>query len=159
MPTKDLAITENIVSADSAAAEAEWAGWVARDPQAPVTRSKLDAVFKGLILLRDFCLQMNQRNASRNKHIAAITKRLDETEYRLLTCESDFGSRLRTLECRPRLLYRGVYRDDQHYEPGDAVTYGGSTWIAHEATQARPGDGATPWQLAVKAGRDGRDAR
>lgn len=56
-------------------------------------------------------------------------------------------------------LYRGVYAAGTSYVKGDAVTYGGSLWIAREATGAKPGDGATAWQLAVKAGRDGKDGK
>jgi integrin beta 3 len=56
-------------------------------------------------------------------------------------------------------LYRGVYAAGTSYAKGDAVTFGGSLWIAREATSAKPGDGATAWQLAVKAGREGREGK
>lgn len=57
----------------------------------------------------------------------------------------------------PVVLDRGVYREGQTYEQGDAVTWGGSLWIAQRDTSAKPetdGD----WRLAVKRGRDGKDA-
>lgn len=58
-------------------------------------------------------------------------------------------------------LYRGVYTAGSAapYLKGDAVTYGGSLWIAREETRQKPGDGVTAWQLAVKAGRDGREGK
>lgn len=56
----------------------------------------------------------------------------------------------------PFILDCGVYQSGTAYEQGDAVTFGGSLWIAQAATDAKPGDGATPWRLAVKAGREGR---
>jgi len=56
-------------------------------------------------------------------------------------------------------LYRGVYVAATKYVKGDSVTFGGSLWIAREATEAKPGDGATAWQLAVKAGREGREGK
>lgn len=54
------------------------------------------------------------------------------------------------------IVYRGVWKPGQ-YSAGDAVTREGSTWIARADTEATPGEGETPWQLAVKKGRDGRD--
>lgn len=54
----------------------------------------------------------------------------------------------------PIPIYRGVYRDEESYKKGDTVTWGGSVWIARGNTPKHPRDGE--WQLAVKAGRDGR---
>lgn len=59
----------------------------------------------------------------------------------------------------PMMLYRGVYQDSKAYEPGDVVTWAGSTWNANEATTTKPGDGAKAWTLVVKRGRDGKDGR
>lgn len=59
----------------------------------------------------------------------------------------------------PLVIYRGVFTQGKSYDKGDAVTQGGSYWIAREATMSKPGDGATAWQLAVKAGRDGREGK
>lgn len=57
----------------------------------------------------------------------------------------------------PVLLDQGVYRAERSYEKGDAVTYAGAVWFAQGATTGqKPGEGATPWRLAVKAGREGR---
>ena len=56
----------------------------------------------------------------------------------------------------PVVLDRGVYRADTDYAKGDAVTYGGSVWIAQTDTKTKP-DGSADWRLAVKKGRDGRD--
>lgn len=53
------------------------------------------------------------------------------------------------------LEYHGVYVAGRTYEKHDAVTCGGSLWIARDTTSTRPGDGATAWQLAAKCGRDG----
>lgn len=54
------------------------------------------------------------------------------------------------------VLDRGVYKAGQEYEPGDAVTFGGSLWIAQAKTSERP-EGGDAWRLAVKKGRDGKD--
>lgn len=56
----------------------------------------------------------------------------------------------------PVMLDCGVYRPDTAYAKGDAVTYGGSLWIAQRETKARP-DSSADWRLAVKKGRDGKD--
>lgn len=55
----------------------------------------------------------------------------------------------------PVVLDRGVWREGE-YAKGDAVTWGGSLWIAQEATTEKPEDGAA-WRLAVKRGRNGKD--
>jgi len=54
------------------------------------------------------------------------------------------------------VIYRGQFRDTTPYEPGDAVTYAGSLWIARETTRTRPGDGVETWALAVKRGDPGK---
>lgn len=59
----------------------------------------------------------------------------------------------------PSLLYRGVYLDAKTYEPGDVVTWAGSTWHCQDATTTKPGDGSAAWKLMVKRGRDGKDGR
>jgi len=58
----------------------------------------------------------------------------------------------------PVLIYREIWRENEKYSAGDAVTFGGSLWIAKAATKTKPGDGSADWRLAVKKGRDGRDA-
>jgi hypothetical protein len=59
----------------------------------------------------------------------------------------------------PIVLDRGVYRTGRTYGKGDGVTFGGSFWIAQDTTSEKPGDGATKWRLAVKAGREGREGK
>lgn len=55
--------------------------------------------------------------------------------------------------------YRGVWRDGGH-KAGEAVTWGGSLWIARRDTAVRPETKENDdWQLAVKRGRDGQDFR
>lgn len=54
------------------------------------------------------------------------------------------------------MIYRGMYKDDQEYLRGDAVTWAGSLWICDLPTTTKPGDGATDWKLAAKRGRDGK---
>lgn len=59
----------------------------------------------------------------------------------------------------PVVVDRGVYKDGSAYEQGDAVTWGGSLWIAQkDAPEGKPGMG-DGWRLAVKKGRDGKDAK
>jgi|SRR6478609_2252143 len=52
--------------------------------------------------------------------------------------------------------YAGVFKDGTAYEPGDMVTWGGSLWHCDKATTDKPGPDS--WSLAVKKGRDGKDA-
>ncbi len=59
------------------------------------------------------------------------------------------------------ILDRGVFKRGDTYEPGDAVSWGGALWIAQTKTGDSPDDSrdGTPWRLAVKKGRDGKDLR
>jgi hypothetical protein len=57
----------------------------------------------------------------------------------------------------PVVLDRGVWREGESYAKGDAVTWAGSLWIAQRGTAEKPETGEG-WRLAVKRGRDGRDA-
>lgn len=56
----------------------------------------------------------------------------------------------------PTMLDRGVWREGE-YEKGDTVTFGGSAFIAQRDTTDKP-ETSDAWRLAVKRGRDGRDA-
>jgi hypothetical protein len=60
----------------------------------------------------------------------------------------------------PCIIDRGVYREETTYQKMDAVSYGGSLWLAQTDKPAgRPMDGSKDWRLAVKKGRDGRDGK
>jgi len=77
---------------------------------------------------------------------------------RTLTVRFMQGERIREFPCLlPIMLDRGVYKDSGSYERGDAVTWAGSLWIAQEPTGEKP-DSGKGWRLAVKRGRDGKDA-
>jgi collagen type III alpha len=75
------------------------------------------------------------------------------------------GDRVKEFSFTPAIpLYAGVFDETKAYEPGDSVTYAGSTWIAREQTTGvKPdehvADGKRAWTLSVKRGRDGKDGR
>ena len=72
----------------------------------------------------------------------------------------ELGARVKELEQRPRLLYRGVWAKDEEYVEGDCVTCAGSMWIAKARSCAvDPRQGPGLWQLCVKAGRDYRPGK
>lgn len=84
------------------------------------------------------------------KHaIAPIQTRIVELERRVAQ-----------LEARPSAKYCGTWQPDATYQNGDMVTRSGSVW-ACQANHVRstPGVDHTNWRLAVKRGRDGKDAR
>jgi len=56
------------------------------------------------------------------------------------------------------LADRGIFKVGEEYRRGEWATHQGSLWICTvETTSDRPGTSAA-WRLAVKSGRDGRDA-
>ena len=62
---------------------------------------------------------------------------------------------------RPGMKYTGVFTEGVTYAAGDCVTHGGGLWCSLlNQNRAVPGqDGAVGWQLAVKRGAPGRDAK
>jgi hypothetical protein len=78
-----------------------------------------------------------------DRTVVAIYKRGDET------IEQEFKF--------PAVIDRGVFKSGSDYEQGDGVTYGGSFWIAQKDTSDIPGN-SDAFRLAVKRGRDGKDA-
>lgn len=59
----------------------------------------------------------------------------------------------------PTVIDRGVFKEGKAYQRGDAVSFGGSLWIAQADTaEGKPdaGEGSC-WRLSVKKGRDGKD--
>lgn len=58
----------------------------------------------------------------------------------------------------PIPLDRGQHRSGAEYIRGDAVTHGGSLWIAQKATSDKPST-SDAWRLAVKCGRDGKHGK
>lgn len=57
----------------------------------------------------------------------------------------------------PSIVDRGIFREGETYEKGDAVTWGGSLWIAQEDGVTEKPEATKAWRLAVKKGRDGKD--
>lgn len=59
----------------------------------------------------------------------------------------------------PVVIDRGVWKSDGDYKRGDAVSWGGSLWIAQKDAPDKPDTAESGWRLAVKKGRDGKDAK
>jgi hypothetical protein len=71
---------------------------------------------------------------------------------------STLTDRIKQLEARPSLVYRGIWNENEQYEQGQFVTDHGSLFYCERLTRARPSAGSPDWRLAVKRGRDGKDA-
>lgn len=89
--------------------------------------------------------------------------RIEHDEHRkfAIVTRMSSGAEVRREAILPVVLDKGVYRETEAYEHGDATTFGGSLWIAQkDAPTGKPGEpGSDGWRLAVKRGRDGRDGR
>jgi len=71
--------------------------------------------------------------------------------------QAELEARLKALEAQP-LKYEGVW-EQREYPVGSFVTHGGSVWYCRETASAADQPNASRcWQLAVKRGRDGKDA-
>src|SRR5262245_30875788 len=71
---------------------------------------------------------------------APVIKEFVETKIAEAT--APLLQKIAELENRPRVQYRGVWKEGQPYGTGSMVTYEGSVWHANRATMKRPGDGA-----------------
>lgn len=86
---------------------------------------------------------------------------LDDFDVQLVgrTFQFTFASGDRRIERSIKVPFpvdQGVYKSGAEYEEGDVVTYGGSLWIAKADTvDSPPSDN---WRLAVRRGKDGKDA-
>ena len=79
-----------------------------------------------------------------------------EIVYRLKRGELVVERSMRTAT----ILDAGPFKDGTAYRAGDAVSFGGSLWIAQRDNTERPKDvGSDAWRCAVKRGRDGRDGK
>jgi hypothetical protein len=56
------------------------------------------------------------------------------------------------------MIYRGAYKADQEYLPGDTTSCGGQLYHCNTQTSARPDGGSEAWTLCSRRGRDGKDA-
>ena len=83
---------------------------------------------------------------------------IEQTGERQATLKFVRGEQVKTFDLSvPAVIDRGVFKEGQAYTLGDAVTFGGSLWIAQKDTGDKPDGPDTGWRLAVKKGRDGRD--
>lgn len=91
---------------------------------------------------------------------AEIIKRVELAIEPLQTQIADLRSQLAEERERPRgLAYQGTWQRAAFYHRHDGVTWGGQVWVCVvDKTQVQPGEGAA-WQLAVRKGTDGKDAR
>lgn len=85
---------------------------------------------------------------------------LDDDRTIELSFSDGVNSNIATLKW-PTVIDRGVFKADRDepYQAGDGVTWGGSFWIAQQETKAKPDSAESGWRLAVKKGRDGKDAK
>ncbi len=83
---------------------------------------------------------------------------IEQSGERQATLKFVRGEQVKTFDLTvPAVIDRGVFKEGQAYTLGDAVTFGGSLWIAQKDTGDKPDGPDTGWRLAVKKGRDGRD--
>jgi len=82
----------------------------------------------------------------------------------MLTHMKDLKAKLATISERLNLIeakgikYTGTWQRSGEYQRGDLATHKGSMWHAVSSTREEPG-ASSAWQLAVKAGRDGRTGK
>ena len=119
---------------------------------------------------------------ARLERLEAFTKQIPDafdqigrelTLVRIMATDPSVDRRLKELDDRIDLLhslhhalalemqdhcYKGVWNPDDVYRKHNSATLGGSVWIALEDDPGKPGE-SRAWQLAVKRGENGRDAR
>jgi fibronectin-binding protein 1 len=87
---------------------------------------------------------------------------VDYDGERTVTVKFQHGDRVKSFPIKmPVVLYRGLYDAAKAYEAGDAVTWGGSMWIARGESAAVAPDENSPagkkaWALSTMRGRQGK---
>lgn len=90
---------------------------------------------------------------------------VDYDGERTVTVKFQRGDVVKAFPIRmPVVLYRGLYDASTAYEKGDAVTWGGSLWIARgDAVSIAPDEnsamGKKTWALSVMRGRQGKQGQ
>lgn len=93
---------------------------------------------------------------------ATVNKALDTQVVEVF---EEIDDRLKSLESSVEEVmdhgfrYRGFWREGMSSKRGDAFTEDGSLWICLRSTKDRPGYNSPDWHIAVRKGRNGRDAR
>jgi hypothetical protein len=86
------------------------------------------------------------------QHVAAATMplrdRIEMLELRTVDAEKQAAE----------FRYRGVWQPSEQYCRNNFCTHDGSVWVCLRDTEGKPGQ-CLDWQLAVRKGRDGKDAR
>jgi hypothetical protein len=119
---------------------------------------------------RSLTAPIQRRNSIANPgYVTAGTYAKDNGDLKKLLTESfnavkrevtALRDRIAELENRPSLEYAGVWEATKTYGRNDAVSWAGSIWIARrDDNLKKPGLVGSGWQLAVKRGRDGKDAK
>lgn len=84
---------------------------------------------------------------------------IEQMDERTLSFKFLRGTVMHSFEIEfPVAIYRGVWTEKE-YQRGDMVTWAGSVWHAEKATSTKPDTPDGGWKLAVKRGRDGKDAK
>jgi integrin beta 3 len=83
---------------------------------------------------------------------------LDDDRTLELSFRSGDHEHIATLKW-PTVIDRGVYKAGEQYDAGDGATWAGSYWIAQRDNPGKPDTPDSGWRLAVKRGRDGKDAK
>ncbi|MHC2373367.1 chitodextrinase [Bradyrhizobium diazoefficiens] len=90
-----------------------------------------------------------QRRTQIEGFVAALAPEIADFVVAVIT---PLKERIKELESRPTLCYRGIWDASRTYQPGSFVTHSGSVWHADvQSTGIRPGEGGF-WKLAVKRG-------
>lgn len=85
---------------------------------------------------------------------------VDYDGERTVTLRFAAGDRVKEFPIKfPVIIDRGVWKDGQTYERGDAVTWGGSLHVAKKDTSTKPDTPDSDWRLSAKRGRDGKDGK
>ena len=136
-----------------------------------IIESRVESVFRrGLDLYLDNHAELY--GDSRNHAVAYTQRTHDQIQGQfycvyahMLTVQSVLYAYLETAfkrideleSSRDGLTYKGVWKPGEHRR-GEFVTHQGSLWHCERQTQLKPGD-SDDFTLAVKRGRDGRDAK
>lgn len=115
--------------------------------------------------MSDALIERDKLIATQDQQINSLAEKIKSLEKDLCDLAANLPTQKQVREeveaavaRAPVPTYKGVYDKDAEYQSGDMVTQDGSVWHCNAAVAGEKPGGNEFWTLAVKRGRDGKDA-
>lgn len=120
--------------------------------------AEIDLLQKKLQVVAQSAVDAGAEHSKAVERVSRIEYQLEQITVELPTQKQVRDEVASAIARAPVPTYRGVYDKEAEYQAGDMVTQDGSVWHCNAAVAGEKPGGNEFWTLAVKRGRDGKDA-